>query len=151
MIFITKFFEKRDYQRLVNDLMDVIIQNWCLCKYIYVSCSNSEQLTDYRNFLEFYIHKIRRFKVKDDRDKFKWTSEVIIDKAGFTNIDIVRETCEFVLDQSNILYEEKEFLYREFIKAIPDLIDCLSEIISVKEFFRKTLTQKNFSVKVKIH
>ena len=130
-------FDKREYQRKVDDLMDQIAQNWCLCKFCQITDPNNYNYNGWKKELRAYLYKIRRFKVKGD--KFKWTKEVIIDKAEFNDFDVVRKACEYKLDDEtdlNISEEEKQFLFNEFILILSNLIECLSGEISIQEFFK---------------
>lgn len=138
-------FSKHDYQKQVDDLMDQIAQNWCLCQFCHKSISicperrkNAPNFIDYPHWkseLETHLDHLKRKRIKGNNDqKKKWTTEIIIKIGEFNNISVIKDACATKIKREKRLFvSEKEFdiICNDFAESINEIIDCITGDIPV--------------------
>ena len=136
-------FDKKEYQRDVDALMDQIAQNWCLC--MYCKLHRPDLRTTYlhwRSELETYIGSLNSKSIDKPRDRRKWTYEAMITDADMDKPNVVFGECRVKFRHENddglnmsVLHQHE--VCELFANSVLDVIECIGSVSDITDYTRK--------------
>lgn len=139
--FLEMAFNKAKFQDIVDDLIEQIIQNWCLMEYCLLYRNDlNDTYEHWRSELESHMNNISRRVVKGD--KRKWIEEIVILQEEFDNPINIYNACKIKFRSENrnglgITQEQQEKVCNNCSKEIYKIIDSLaSQDITIYTDFR---------------
>lgn len=129
-------FDKKEYQRDVDALMDQIAQNWCLCMYCHLYYPEHRDYHGWKKELRKHLNNLIRKRISSG-NKEKYTREIIITKAEFNTFRVLKIACDYKFKEEESLQAKKdkiENVYSLFIDDIENLIRCISGTIDCEAY-----------------
>ena len=117
---------RKDLKNKVDDLINQIIENWCLIKYCTLYDNNNRNKNHWKKELRAHMLNIFNKQIKggDSFTKFKLIEDVIIDKLEITTADKVSRLIKGKFRDENI--EIKKDICNACIENIYYIIELIS-------------------------
>lgn len=132
-------FDKKEYQRDVDALMDQIAQNWCLCMYCHLFYPEHRDYHGWKKELRRHLNNLIRKRITSG-DKERYTREIIITKAEFNTLRVLNISCDYKFAEEESLMADRnkiEKVYALFINDIENLVLCISGKIGCESYLNE--------------